>query len=61
MPTRLHLSFPGAKGDQPITFVCDSGDYDPGVALDIAQVQVLRLITTNDFGEPGATLTLEDV
>lgn len=61
MPTRLHLTFPGGDGDDPITFVCDSGDYDPGIDLDLAQVQVLRLLALNDYGDPVPTLHLEDV
>lgn len=63
MPSRLTLTFPGdsVRGSKDITFVCDSGDYDPGIDLELAQLQVLRGLSLQDFGEVTAVLELEDV
>ena len=61
MPTRLGITFPGHDGAKPITFVCDSGDYDRADELGPAVAQVVRLLVMNDWGSPGADVTLEDV
>lgn len=64
MPIRLILEFP-ADGDapntEPITFVCDSGDYDPGLLLDLAVDQVRRRLATYCDGDLLARLYREDV
>lgn len=60
MPSRLRLTFPGPSGEKDITFICDSGDYDPGPELTIAQLQVLRGLNLSDFGVVTAILDLED-
>lgn len=63
MPIRLVLEFP-SDGDgpaaKPITFVCDSGDYDPGPELDVAYDQIRRRLATYCGGDLLAQIYRED-